>query len=368
MTTTTSHYRLRTRLEDAIATARTSAPHRWSWAGLDVDVWASEAGLALLEVMTPSVVGPDRPEPTPWRLVTIQDADLARELRDHTSTPVTVDGAHGTTGRWGEVVFTSLSLRAWPDGLVVGRHSDTSWWAVLPPGPLAARAPEIALKQVLERALAQRSAVVLHASAAVQPGTDGAVLFMGEAGAGKTTAALTLAAAGGQYLSGDRTVLDLAADGLRAVGSAQSTRLRWGTVDGLGLRGAILAHPPLRHGLDHSPLSEAAGTSLPEKVVLGHRELERLGIATVTQAPARAAVIVEPRRTDEPPSLSPLTTDPAVEVVPHLRNTWLMHHPDASAHLPDRVFLDRVPWFRLRWLPAHDNLIALLSRTPRGLS
>jgi hypothetical protein len=110
-----------------------------------------------------------------------------------------------------------------------------------------ARTGGILLRSLVAAALANRGALTVHASAATGP--DGrAVVFLGDGGTGKSTLALSLARSGGRFVSGDRTLLVPGPGGWWAVGAGLAARLRWGTLEGLGLAERVRDAVLVRHG------------------------------------------------------------------------------------------------------------------------
>ncbi|MEU4406212.1 hypothetical protein AB0F88_16950 [Streptosporangium sp. NPDC023963] len=146
----------------------------------------------------------------------------------------------------------------------------------------------------------------VHAVAMHRPG-QGAVLLLGGHGAGKTLAGLALAARGWQWLAGDVTLLDVAADG--------GPFVRGGTTAILGRRGAV------RRWFPDLSLPEAG----PAIVDLRRRDMAAAG---PTRVPVAAAVLVS------------LDTDPSAKggalerVDRHTAATAWLH---SSGHLLDRL-------------------------------
>jgi hypothetical protein len=288
------------------------------------------------------------------------DYGLARTMADACDDPARdVDGVPVRAGTFDGIPVTTVEARAWPAPLVLARPGPGAWWAVTGRGALAPRAGEVLARQLLERRLRECSAVPLHASSVAFDGR--AVLFIGDAGRGKTTLATWSAARlGGALLSGDRTAICPGGGSAPvAVGCAQSTRYRWGTLDALVGRERMLRYLPGRHRmLGDWPAPGSA--DLPPKVVLNNAELAWLGVSVAASARLGAVALLA----------EPITGGPVVERVaphealpllaPHVREPWLIL-PGAPAdtvqaaarHLGDT--LGGGPVLRVRWRPGLDN-------------
>jgi hypothetical protein len=143
-----------------------------------------------------------------------------------------------------------------------------------------------------------------------------------------------------------------------AVGCAQSTRYRWGTIDALVGREGMLRHLPGRHRmLGDWPASVSA--ELPPKVVLNNAELAWLGVSVAASAPLSAVVVLA-----EPVAGGPVVERVAPDelprlLAPHGREPWLIlptyDAPPAATPRQLVAALDGVPVLRARWRPGMDD-------------
>lgn len=157
--------------------------------------WIIESGFPIAE-LPPATGVPD------WRLV----RDAAACERSGTAWYQRADAADGLPWVWfgrgagGDVVrFPGLGWCRF-DG---DREIACIWRKHLQD----AEAEHLLLNHVLPIAASRAAFLVLHASVVVRPG-GGAVAFAGNVGAGKSTAALAMAANGWRLLSDDRLVID----------------------------------------------------------------------------------------------------------------------------------------------------------------
>lgn len=173
-------------------------------------------------------------------------------------------------------------------------HRNGRWTVLHGSGSTEQRAKTggILLRSLVAAALADRGGLTVHASAATGP--DGrAVLFLGDGGTGKTTLALCLARSGGRFLSGDRTLLVPGPGGWWAVGAGLTARLRWGTLEGMGLTERVRKSVLLRHGDGDCQVAELPRA--PAKVHLTPGELVRvLDVPVADCAPLGGLVVLSP--------------------------------------------------------------------------
>lgn len=124
----------------------------------------------------------------------------------------------------------------------------------------AATLRHVLLDQILPLTLASAGLTVLHASAVDIDG--GAVLFIGDAGAGKSTLAAALSLRGFALLADDGVLLDERSDGVHAVPSYPGVRLWPDAAGASGLRGfgqsTMTASSPKRRLIPRQPVTAAA--------------------------------------------------------------------------------------------------------------
>src|SRR5580693_4098200 len=210
-----------------------SADFRWGPAGVtlrsngpDVLTWARQCFTA--------VPGqPDQAAGELERAVVVVHDELARKLAACCTKPL--PGGERLQVECGEgegmalVRVTALvtpahrAKRSWPLVLVFAQAPGSDLYAFTTSDPQGSRAGEILVRQILDRQLHRRDATLLHAAGVVLDGR--ALLFLGDAGWGKTTLATWgTVVQGGQFLAGDRVAAYLDGDVPIAVSYARSAR------------------------------------------------------------------------------------------------------------------------------------------------
>lgn len=251
--------------------------------------------------------------------------------------------------RSGTTFFQARALEGVPDHTVAVAETGDLTLSVHTHGSLKDRLPLRILRMVTRGKLLEAGGLLLHASF-VSSGEVG-YAFIGPSGAGKTTAALLLAALRGSSLvSTDRTVFVNSVDGWRGFGGPEAHRL------GLGLINASPSFRRLTHGyrmvsdriqLDHD---EAAGFASSHKFEATFGDLHGIGVKSHDSAPLRCVVLLD--STAESPALHPTTA----ETVLHHQEDFLFH-PDPKLRFP----LTRNPLARPE---ARTTLAALLRDVP----
>lgn len=248
-------------------------------------------------------------------------------------------------------------------------HDDEGWHVVSPPTPAAARNPTLVARELLRWHLQDAGGLVVHASAASYAGQG--MFFSGDAGTGKTTLALAAAQRGGRFVSGDRTALLPMPGQLAAAGIALASRVRSGTLSGLGIGPRLGGRTPLRE--------------LPGKWLLTQTDLESLaGIGTAAAIPLSVAVFTV--RSSEGagadgPRFDELTPQQARELLDHqvlgYDNEWPVRWLTAGLGYPDPppkerrheavlASLRRLRLLRLTWNPSRDNVAVALDGLARA--
>lgn len=290
---------------------------------------------------------------------------------------------YGRAGLY-RLVESGSSRRVWwsAGSDELGRHAvvfePTRGWLVISTGDVRPRKAlkRVASELVLASALS-RGGAVLH-SATARHGNLGLV-FVGDSGAGKTTAALA-AAKCGLFVSGDRTGLVRVDGQLRAVGFPDATRIGLGFVSSLGLEPVLtqlnLLRPQnFRHG--DSVAAGAREYGSRAKVSLTRTELEvLLGLLTTSGVAVDALVLVERARTHGPQVMAAegggirRVAESVIRPGASEAGDWLFEPRGladgarpADAHAVVRRLLGGVPVLTLRWDPesqqAEDALEAV---------
>ncbi len=226
--------------------------------------------------------------------------------------------------------------RSWPEVLVFGQAPGGDLRAFCTSDPLGPRAGEMLARQILDRALRQAGASMLHAAGVVLDGR--ALVFTGASGWGKTTLATWGAAVrGGLFLAGDRTACYLADDTPVAAGLAVSTRYGEGTLRALIGTEDWLDRLPLP-GLNQMMGADKTARvgKGPFKVVLNNAELGVLGIRTAAAAPLGGIVVLTHPDPDAPegagPDVALLSREEAATWVrPNLRQSFDLLPVDGTA-------------------------------------
>jgi hypothetical protein len=245
-------------------------------------------------------------------------------------------------------------------------HDDEGWHVVAPPTPAAARNPTLVARELLRWHLQVAGGLVVHASAASYGGQG--MLFSGDAGTGKTTLALAAAQRAGRFVSGDRTALLPMPGELAAAGIALASRVRSGTLAGLGIGPRLGGRTPLRE--------------LPGKWLLTQTDLEDLaGIGTAAAVPLSVAVFTVRCGDGDPLSLDELTAEQARELLDHqvlgYDNEWPVRwlmaglgcaDPPAKERRHEAVLagLRRLRLLQLSWNPNRHNVAAALDELARA--
>ncbi|WP_416970858.1 hypothetical protein [Streptomyces sp. 4F14] len=249
-------------------------------------------------------------------------------------------------------------------------HRGGDDWLVLREerGPDRFRPAETLAAELLGVTLAGLGGTTVHASAATAPH---ATLFAGASGTGKSTLALALAARGGAFVAGDRSVLLPGEDGWHVVGAAVAARFGRGTLRATGHAERVDAVRLLRHGgpapaPKTSKTPKTPKTPKPPKALLTQTELHGLlGTRTSAGAPLTRVALLE-HATGRTPTVTRVPPDEATPLLlPHLLPApapWWDDTPPPPAvlapHLP-------VPTFRVRWNPVtHEagTVLRLLDR------
>lgn len=254
-------------------------------------------------------------------------------------------------------VLVSIGLREW---LVAGRNAAT-----------VAVAAVRTCRELIRTELARQDAYTVHASFATS-GEYGGLLFVGAAGAGKTTIALAVARAGGSLVSGDQTELIVLADGRPlGVGFPWVVRLGFGTLARMGVDRAVESTPLLRRQpaiVDGRVVPEARGFLSLRKIELSMLEMDAL-LATPPAdcAPVDALVMMNATRSTGPLWAGRATLTAAADDLrdafrepdPAFASLWLAP-PDEQ--LSDRrpfdtlrASLSQMPVVRLVWNPERDS-------------
>ncbi|MFM9447581.1 hypothetical protein [Streptomyces acidiscabies] len=204
------------------------------------------------------------------------------------------------------------------------------------------RAAETLAAELLNVTLAGLGGTTVHASAATAPhGT----LFAGASGTGKSTLALALAARGGAFIAGDRSVLLPGEHRWHVAGAAVAARFGRGTLHATGHAGRVDAARLLRHG------GTAPAPGSP-KTLLTPAELHGLlGTRTSAGAPLARVALLE-HATGAAPAVTRVPPDEAAHLLlPHLLPApapWWDDSPPPPAALAP---CPPVPTFRVRWNP-----------------
>jgi hypothetical protein len=298
------------------------------------------------------------------------DAGAARE----------VEGYRGEYWRVGSVEGRPAWCLGRPSAPLVDRHvvlAEGGGWRVVgrSSGQVATAVVRHA-REVVRTGLAVAGAHTLHAAFAHHP-RFGGVLFSGPSGAGKTTLALALAAAGGRLVSGDQTeVLPDAAGGPAGVGFPWVFRLGLGTIAGLGRYPAVAAAPLIRRqpAVPGGSLGPRDAAERPHaKAELSFTEVrELLGIACADSAPVHSLVVIQAAGPADGIALQRTSLDDVADLLrpeyrepdPAFANFYLAQ-PDAQPECR-RIAqlwsgLGRVPVFRLRWRAGRDAPAAVLT-------
>ncbi|MEU4773171.1 hypothetical protein [Micromonospora sp. NPDC023644] len=241
------------------------------------------------------------------------------------------------------------------------RRTGHGWDVVTDGSPSGDRLSEILARMLLLDALTRAGGTVLHASSAVVGGR--ATVFVGAGEAGKTTLALHATRAGGEFVSGDQTVLLPGAERL-VVGAGLMPRLRWGTLRGLGLADTVLGATLRRHEGARRPLSRIEPR--PAKVAMTQAELTTvLGVRTTDAGVLDRLVFVE-RRPGTDLLVAPLDPREAVaelaEQVLRPLAGWRPPGGEATCAEPLTRIAAETPAFRVRWDPAVHPAVTVLDR------
>ncbi|QNP71104.1 hypothetical protein IAG44_17775 [Streptomyces roseirectus] len=314
--------------------------------------------------------------------------------------------ADGPVVRIRDVLHHRTTIEGYPawvpaDGAYAYVHRGGNDWLVLRDdrGPNRFRPAETLAAELLNVTLTELGGTTIHASAATAPH---ATLFAGASGTGKTTLALALAARGGAFIAGDRSILLPGDNHWHIAGAAVAARFAPGTLHATGhaervYTARLLRHAekPLRedgrlpgHGagslcdgdglLGHGerllrdgarPLRDGGGLlshgdelpregdtpsapSPPSKALLTQTELHRLlHTPTSAGAPLTRIALLEPTTTKSPTAtrIPPNETPPLLH--PHLLpppTPWWHPSPPPPPLLPP---CPPAPTFRLRWNP-----------------
>lgn len=317
---------------------------------------------------------PTPPSREPVDLYALADSGLLSALRS-------LPRAHGAGRR--------ESFRGWwyechetPDGalaLLAGEgheinHAlltrDFREWAVV-----AARPEQLGLvvtrtvRELVREDLLGQGALMLHAAAAVLPDGTG-VLLAGASGAGKTSAAVRVAQAGGRCVGTDRTFLLRRGGRWLAVGLPMSTRLARGSADALGVAEGLGGRTPIR----------AEGHRLAQvKLSLSNAEVHELVGGGFTPAAAVGRLIVLDAAGSAEPRVVALPASEAKKALgehllvpdPAYRSRWLAPDPAPERTLgtEDELFAatSQVPALGVAWDPAShcdEHTARLLSGVP----
>lgn len=189
--------------------------------------------------------------------------------------------------------------------------------------------------------LRRRGRFLLHAFAACPPGGRGAVLVVGDIGAGKTTTGLALLHAGWKLLSNDSPML-----------RSEASRVRV-----LAYPGLLSAYPDtLARFPELQPLNAAPGAR--QKVLFAAESIYPQ--VWTDSAPAGAVLFpqIEPRASH---ALEPLPAPEALRLIlPHAVEQWDRAMIPVHLALLNQL-IQSAPAFRLRLAPDLDSLPALLA-------
>ena len=181
--------------------------------------------------------------------------------------------AHAELTAWSEIEGRTFAVARRPRGELVVSCSVTGAWSADPgegvvealpaPGVPATSIEHRLVSVIIPLLLAERGDLVIHASAVDTE--EGAVLFAGPSGRGKSTTVAALARAGLPTLAEDGLVVELAGDGPLAWPGARGIRLK-GPGEAAGTAG--LDYPP---GLARTSDAPAEGRPVAAVVALAPR-------------------------------------------------------------------------------------------------
>ncbi|MFE7277381.1 hypothetical protein [Streptomyces sp. NPDC057623] len=236
------------------------------------------------------------------------------------------------------------------DWLVLREDHGTDRHGPARPGLL--RPAEILAGELLNATLAGLGGTTVHASAAHRPTTAPHLphvsLFSGHSGTGKSTLALALAASGGSFIAGDRSVLLPGRDRWHVVGAAVAARFGRGTLRAAGHAERVGAAPLLRHG-------DTAFDALPSpaaKALLTQTELRRLLETDTSAGGPLARIVLLQRSTRKTPTVTAVPPDEAAAMLqPHLLPTFAPWWERSSAPSDRSMTRLPVPALLVRWDP-----------------
>ncbi|MFJ9623216.1 hypothetical protein [Streptomyces sp. NPDC101181] len=219
------------------------------------------------------------------------------------------------------------------------------------------RPAEILAGELLNATLATLGGITIHASAAHRPASGAGpgrlrlphvTLFSGHSGTGKSTLALALAAEGGAFVAGDRSVLLPGRGRWHVVGAAVAARFGRGTLRAAGHAERVGAARLLRHG--DTPFDELPAP--PAKAVLTQAELQRLLKVDTTAGGLLSRIVLLERSTRKTPTVAVVPADEASAMLQsHLLSTpvpWWGQGAELSGRLVTRP---PVPVLMVRWDP-----------------
>ncbi|ATL86859.1 hypothetical protein DNK48_09650 [Streptomyces malaysiensis subsp. malaysiensis] len=350
------------------------SPLAVDWYRTRLRVWAGDPGAHRHIASQHQLVEPTCPVPGPHPVADLHavcDPDLIAGERLGPRT----GRRQAFTGEWyaehsgsdGETVLVSEDTDKHPHTLVT---PDFRSWAVVARetgslGLLVSRT----IRELVREAVVADGALMFHGAAAQRP--DGRGVFLaGASSSGKTSSALWLGRWGGRLVGTDRTFLAPTGTGWLAVGLPVSTRLGAGSVEALGILGAVRdrvpvrAINPFRTGAGAVPVHRPEPGTPMNKVWLSNGEVREILGSPFTAATRVDTLVVLERATCAEPRVERLEAmDAAAALRPHLlapdpdyRSRWLAR--DASPESAERALsclselLRDHTVVRLRWDPS----------------